>query len=569
MRAPNSIHEFCLRKESIELGASSEVHPKGGQRITCTAKFPLTAPCLEQDIYGMETSYQLSLRGMVGLVTYLLTRQLARRATFIAIEPPRVSILDFLSLISLAHYLTVAFVPASAGSLGRNVAAPLSLHHQPRNGHDLQPISPASCSSSMEVAPYTLAVTPTSSLDFRGCIGEHSSFSLKTSRELFKVLLNRNWSLEAQHASNMSLVDALKRELDHCRAEIKELAREKQTNHRAMTDLMNRFAEDKIARKKRDRELIKAAVQFLRNKLEDEKKLKKNSQSLHRKLSRELSGTKTSISNALKELEREKNARILTEDLCGEFAAGIRDYEQKVRFLKPQPEKDRTCKESPDRLILHLSEAWLDERQQMGLAEKNTVVDRLSLEIETFLRAKNCVGSVNSIFRRRSLASFRLNGAVSGPHNADDSNRGKQSNGIPKQNELVGTEIHLMGKIKPNRTKKKVGLRETIKCQTREAENKHVGNLGLNSNHVFNNSIRNHSSLLGGGKLRSEYNSKEESRASPMQLWISRFKIPDDEVWVPSCKWPHGLKVDTLKEKLLEARLEDQRSHSKVSKCCS
>ncbi|XP_057510764.1 uncharacterized protein At5g41620-like [Actinidia eriantha] len=413
----------------------------------------------------------------------------------------------------------------------------------------------------MEVAPYTHAVTPTSSLDFRGCIGEHSSFSLKTSRELFKVLLNRNWSLEAQHASNMSLVDTLKRELDHCRAEIKELAREKQTNHRAMTDLMNQFSEDKIARKKRDRELIKAAVQFLRNKLEDEKKLRKNSESLHRKLSRELSDTKTSFSNALKELEREKNARILTEDLCGEFAAGIRDYEQKVRFLKPKPEKDHTCKESPDRLILHLAEAWLDERQQMDLAEKNTVVDRLSLEIETFLQAKNCVGSVNSIFRRRSLESFRLNGAVSGPHNADDSNSGKQSNGIPIQNELVGTEIHLMGKIKPNRTKKKVGLRETIKFQTREAENKHVGNLGLNSNHVFNNSIRNHSSLLGGGKLWSEYNSKEESRASPMQPWISRFKIPDNEVWVPSCKCPHGFKVDTLKEKLLEARLEDQRSH--------
>ena len=38
-------------------------------------------PCLEQDIYGMKTCYQLSLRGMVGAVIYLLTRQLTRRGT--------------------------------------------------------------------------------------------------------------------------------------------------------------------------------------------------------------------------------------------------------------------------------------------------------------------------------------------------------------------------------------------------------------------------------------------------------------------------------------------------------
>ena len=47
-----------------------------GQRITYTTKFSLTTPCLEQDIYGMETCYQLSLRSMVELVTYLLIRRL-------------------------------------------------------------------------------------------------------------------------------------------------------------------------------------------------------------------------------------------------------------------------------------------------------------------------------------------------------------------------------------------------------------------------------------------------------------------------------------------------------------
>ncbi|KAH7863144.1 hypothetical protein Vadar_013874 [Vaccinium darrowii] len=134
------------------------------------------------------------------------------------------------------------------------------------------------------------------------------------------------------------------------------------------------------------------------------------------------------------------SCRVISEDLCDEFAKGITDYEQEVWFLKHEPEKDRAHRESPDRLILHLSEAWLDERMQMKLAEpqydlakKNTIVDKLSLEIETFLRARNSVGSINmkdlslsskkpieSSLRWHSSESFNLNGAVSAPHNADE-----------------------------------------------------------------------------------------------------------------------------------------------------
>lgn len=47
-------------------------------------------------------------------------------------------------------------------------------------------------------------------------------------------------------------------------------------------------------------------------------------------------------------------------------------------------------------MVLHISEAWLDERMQMkleeaenDLTEKNTVVDKLSLDIEAFLQARH------------------------------------------------------------------------------------------------------------------------------------------------------------------------------------
>lgn len=538
--------------------------------------------------------------------------------------------------------------PASGSNLRRNIAASLIQHHRSveRNGHAMQPVSPASYGSSMEVAPYNPAATPTSSLDFKGRNGE-SSFNLKTSTELLKVL-NRIWSLEEQHSSNTSLVNALKRDLDHCQARIKELLREKQMNCQEMDDLMKQVAADKIARKNKEQDRIKAAVQSVREELEDERKLRKHSESLHRKLARELSDVKTSFSNALKELEREKKARILLEDLCDEFAKGIRDYEQEVWALKHKHDKDRIHRESPDRLILHLSEAWLDERMQMklvqpqyDLGEKNTIVDKLSLEIETFLRARHSVSSINrnmsskkpkeSGLRRHSLESFHLNEAVSAPHDVGDeedshstssesncfelnrNSSGKQNNnGSSKQH----GDDHLKEKPKSNPTKKKVRSRvraqpglqmqfeqhmagagscngnrtkvvakdmgedigaedpveiiETAKEGLREKKNKRVGN----PNHMLNNLIRNHSLSLEGGKIHLDNNSMEDSRgqlalpghASPVQPWISRFTTPDIEASETSSRWSHRLKENTLKAKLLEARLEGQRSHSKVSK---
>ncbi|KAL5551898.1 hypothetical protein UlMin_002074, partial [Ulmus minor] len=370
--------------------------------------------------------------------------------------------------------------PASASSLRRQVAASLMQHHRAieRTSHALQPVSPASYGSSLEVAQYNPAVTPTSSLDFRGRIGE-SHYNLKTSTELLKVL-NRIWSLEEQHASNMSLIKALKTELDHSRVRIKELLRERQADRHEIDDLVKQIAEDKMVRKSKEQDRIHAAVQSARDELEDERKLRRRSESLHRKLGRELSEVKSSFSSALKELEREKKSRKLLEDLCDEFAKGIKDYEQEVHTLKQRPDKEWAGKADRDRLILHISESWLDERLQMqleeaqcGLPEKNSIVDKLRLEIETFLRAKHMDATKTEKLLprkrrecRNSLESVPLHEAVSAPQDVDDdedslgsgshcfelhkpSNTDFKSHGDEAADDLVDE------KMKSNNTKKK------------------------------------------------------------------------------------------------------------------
>ncbi|CAN1254199.1 Uncharacterized protein At5g41620 [Linum perenne] len=322
--------------------------------------------------------------------------------------------------------------PESAGSLRRHIAASLIQHHRSieRSNRALQPVSPASYGSSLEMAPYNPAMTPTSSVEFKARVGD-SNYNLKTSTELLKVL-NRIWSLEEQHTSNMSLIKALRTELERSRVRIKELHRDQQADRREMDELMKQVAEDKLVQKGKEHDRLHAAVQSLRDELDDERKLRKRSESLHRKLARDLSDVKSSFSEALKEVEKERRSRMLLEDLCDEFATGIKDYEQEVHVLKQKSDRDWIGKADGDRLILHISESWLDERMQMrldeaqhGFSDNSSIVDKLGFEIETFLKARRMANSkgIDKMIhkeRRNSMESVPFNEAVSAPQDVGD-----------------------------------------------------------------------------------------------------------------------------------------------------
>ncbi|XP_068667133.1 uncharacterized protein At5g41620-like [Aristolochia californica] len=382
--------------------------------------------------------------------------------------------------------------PESASSLRRHVTASLMKHHRAieRHGRVLQPVSPSSYGSSMEIAAYNPPITPTSSLDVKGRLAE-TGYSLKTSTELLKVL-NRIWSLEEQHASNISLVKALKMELDHARAHTQELIQEQQSDRLEIDDLMKQLMDDKLVRKTKEQEKVKAVVKSVREELEDERRLRRRSENLHRKLARELSEVKSGFSKALKELERERRAHSLLEELCDEFAKGVGDYEQEVRALKHRSEKDHDKRD--ERLILHISEAWLDEREQMklaearsDLAEADTVVDRLRSEIEAFIQAKQNSSSKNQgpcSFRRNSLESIHLNGAISAPQdNGDDDSLASDLHCFELNK--TGESKHGSDLTKLHGERSIDSLEETVKCNSAK---KKVGNCERNKS-------RNSSSL--------------------------------------------------------------------------
>ncbi|XP_074279739.1 uncharacterized protein LOC141605008 [Silene latifolia] len=534
--------------------------------------------------------------------------------------------------------------PVSTGSFHRQIAASLIRHHRAvdRNGRALQPVSPASYSSSLEITPYNHAASTSSSLEYKGRMVD-PSHNLKTSTELLKVL-NRIWCLEEQHASNISVTKALKTDLDNARTRIKELLREKQMDRQVMDSLMKQVSEQKLNRKNIEQDRLQSGLQSVRQELQDERKLRKRSESLHRKMAREISEMKSSFSKALNELERERHARILLEDLCDEFAMGIRDYEHELRSTKYRNDKEQAQREHVlDGLILHISEAWLDERVQMKLAEQirkdrgemSTVVDKLRPEIETFLKARQTVDPTKSAkgsgLRRGSLESYNLNEATSAPKNADDEESidsesncfelnknlgGESSNGIThtrnidefEENDVEeraridiakrNGESHVMNngrnvtglqaRFEKHMSRRKLHDGKTQKDASHESTNqnglgeeellerrsKRFGNRGGKSNHLLDNLLRNNSSSFEGERIHPVSDLPEESHglfslagpASPVKKWESKILSQDPEMSESSTRWSTGPRENTLKARLLEARLEGRNLQTKGSK---
>jgi hypothetical protein len=272
-------------------------------------------------------------------------------------------------------------------------------------------------------------------LDFNAR-SRQAGYDLKTSTELLKVL-NRIWSLEEQHAADVLAMKGLKLELQHAQACIKELVQERQRHHHDIDSLASQVTEDKMARRTKEVEKMMASLRSLQEELEDEKHLRKHSETLHRKLGKELSEMKSAFLKAVKDLEKEKKVTSLLEDLCDEFAKGIKNYEEEVRVLQQKRAKEYDHRF--DKSIVHFSEAWLDERMQMQnddvrneSAGRISITERLSSEIQSFLHHAKRSGNskydnlhiVNekrdSSLCRQSLESVPLNGTTSAPQLAED-----------------------------------------------------------------------------------------------------------------------------------------------------
>ncbi|KAG8644775.1 uncharacterized protein At5g41620 isoform X2 [Manihot esculenta] len=219
------------------------------------------------------------------------------------------------------------------------------------------------------------------------------SNGLITSKELVKVL-KRILGLDEQHSSGMSLVSALRVELDRARLQVDQLIKEQRCNRNEIDFLLKQFEEEKAAWKSKERDRIRNAIACIAEELEVEKKLRRQTERLNKKLGKELAATKASLSQALKELDSEKRAKEILEQVCDELARGIGEDRAEVEELKRESAKVREEIEK-EREMLQLVDVLREERVQMKLSEakyhfeeKNAAVERLRNELESYLKEK-------------------------------------------------------------------------------------------------------------------------------------------------------------------------------------
>ncbi|CAN8245402.1 unnamed protein product [Cochlearia groenlandica] len=475
--------------------------------------------------------------------------------------------------------------PESAGSIRRQIGHMLTKHHQSieRKNNALQAVSPASHDSSLEVAPYNAAVTPGSSLEFRGRrrAGE-PNHNLKTSTELLKVL-NRIWSLEEQHSANISLIKALKTELAHSRARIKELLKCQQADRREMNDLVKQLAEEKLSKDTKEQDRLSSAVQPL----EDERKLRRRYESLHRKLARELSQVKSTLSDCFKEIERGTKSKKILERLCDEFAKGIKSYEREIHGLKQKFDKNWEGWDEKDQMVLCIAESWLDERIQTG---DGSVLEKLEFEIETFLKSKQNTDSKERPKNRRiSLESVPFN-TMSAPIQEVDSEEEEDSSGSDSNcfelkkhgsddvaKPSLGDQTDKQKLPKPRRqgqtptslqVKFKDQMAWSMSCNDKKTSRaiETEPETGKETNNVVGEMIRTHRRLPSETRGIDEASCSYSTRRpeSPIRHWNPRAATSD--LSGPEISTGQGVKEKSLGAKLSQAKTKSSRPRIRLFK---
>ena len=137
---------------------------------------------------------------------------------------------------------------------------------------------------------------------------------------------------------------------------------------------------------------MEATIESVVGKHEVERKLRRRLESLNKKLGRELAETKASLVKVVKELESERGARDIVEQVCDELARdvgedNITQVEEEVKKTRKEVEEEREMMQLTDVLREGKVQMKLSEANHQ-VKEKNSAVDKLRNQLKAFLGTK-------------------------------------------------------------------------------------------------------------------------------------------------------------------------------------
>ncbi|KAI3927083.1 hypothetical protein MKX01_020547 [Papaver californicum] len=251
-----------------------------------------------------------------------------------------------------------------------------------------------SSASYMEIEMRSRGRTPSgsSALGVRTRLKDLSN-GLTTSKELLKIL-HRIWGHEEQHSSGVSLISALHTEIERSRLLVDQMIHEKRSDRHEIDQLVKRLADEKALWKSKEENRMRAAFDSVAGDLGVERKLRKRTEILIKKLGTELSETKAAFLKTMQELGSEKRKRQMMEQVCDELAIATGEDKAEAEEIKRESAKVRE-EAKKEKEMLQLADLLREERLQMKLSEaqyqyeeKNADVDQLSNELGVFLSNK-------------------------------------------------------------------------------------------------------------------------------------------------------------------------------------
>ncbi|KAI5015621.1 hypothetical protein ZWY2020_057011 [Hordeum vulgare] len=258
--------------------------------------------------------------------------------------------------------------------------------------------------------------------------------SLIASKELAKVLAHI-WG--EVNPSTVSLISALRSELDLARAHVRRLIKEQKSEHSEIDVLKKELVEEMESWKAKQKEKAATALQYIVTELDNEKKSRRRAERAKEKLGAALADAESSLRGATKELERERKSRERVEKMCSELVRGIGEDRAEVEVLKREAE-DAQREVEKEREMLHLADEWREQRVQMKLLEarlqfeeKNSALNQLHDELQACLDAKK--GQEPQ--KTDQTPSTHASGSVPAPDSAGDG-------GFSEDCDSEGSDMH-------------------------------------------------------------------------------------------------------------------------------
>lgn len=214
-------------------------------------------------------------------------------------------------------------------------------------------------------------------------------------------ILQRLRIVEENQSRSNAAIAKIRLEMEDASSRIQELEFSHESALREINSLLQRFGEQMTTSRRKEQEKLRSAFLRLREEIEEERNTCRLLKLENKKLMKELEEANSVAADTGEELDRERQARELMEEVCNELAREIGEDKAEVEQLKQEQAKSREMVEE-ELKMMRMTSLWRDERVRTKISEAQLELDdqhqrgmpllELKSKIEEFVSTVSEVG---------------------------------------------------------------------------------------------------------------------------------------------------------------------------------